>query len=275
MARMQIMQEQSSAIARDATDAMWHRAQCAPTGTPVNEALDNLLKHPRIWRARNTAGPETPQGLPSGYRPLDRHLPGGGWPRHALTEILVEHHGRGELRLLMPALARLCRAGGEPGGAGQAGWIAWIAPPFQPYPPALAAWGIDLSRLLVAHPKSRSDTLWAAEQALASGNCAAVLLWPDNDAGSDIRTYRRHGANRHGAISTKVRPGTHSIRRLQLAAEKGRSWAVAFRPREARSEISAAALRLELVQGERDTMHVFILKSRGGSPAMVQNVIHD
>jgi hypothetical protein len=240
---------------------------------PVNEALDNLLKHPRIWRARNTAGPEAPRGLPSGYHQLDRHLPGGGWPRHAMTEILVGHHGRGELRLLMPALARLCRAGGEPGGdAAQAGWIAWIAPPFQPYPPALAAWGIDLSRLLVVHPKSRSDTLWAAEQALASGNCAAVLLWPDGGdggAGSDIRTCRRHDAT-----STNVRPGTHSIRRLQLAAEKGRSWAVAFRPLEARSEISAAALRLELVQGERG-MDVVVLKSRGGSPAKVQNVFHD
>ena len=239
----------------------------------VEEALENLLKHPRIWRARNT-GPEAAQGLPSGYHQLDRHLPGGGWPRHALTEILVEHPGRGELRLLMPALARLCRAGGD---AGQAGWIAWIAPPFQPYPPALAAWGIDLSRLLVVHPKSRADTLWAAEQALASGNCAAVLLWPDGGdggAGSDIRTYRRHGASRHGAISTNVRPGTHSIRRLQLAAEQGRSWAVAFRPLEARSEMSAAALRLELAQGERGT-DVFIFKSRGGSPAMVQNVIHD
>ena len=236
---------------RDATDVMWCRAQCALLpGTSVNEALDNLLEHPRIWRARSTGGPEAPQGLPSGYRQLDRHLPGNGWPRHALTEILVGHHGRGELRLLMPALARLCRAGHEPGGdAAQAGWIAWIAPPFQPYPPALAAWGIDLSRLLVVHPKSRSDTLWAAEQALASGNCAAVLLWPD---GIDGRFSRR----------------------LQLAAEKGRSWAVAFRPLESRSEISAATLRLELVQGERGT-DVFILKSRGGSPAMVQNVIHD
>ncbi|HET6629404.1 MAG TPA: translesion DNA synthesis-associated protein ImuA [Woeseiaceae bacterium] len=211
----------------------------------MNEALESLLKNPRVWRARNAATAEAPQGWPSGYRKLDRVLPGAGWPRHALTEILVEHPGTGELRLLMPALAQLCRAGKS--DTGEAGWITWIAPPFQPYPPALTQWGIDLSRLLVVHPKQSTDTLWAAEQALASGNCAAVLLWPDF---------------------------SNFSRRLQLAAEKGRSWAIAFRPLEARAEISAAALRLELVKGERGT-DVRILKSRGGRPATVQNVIHE
>lgn len=224
----------------------------------MNAALENLLKNPRVWRARSTATAEAPQGRPSGYRKLDRFLPGGGWPRHALTEILVEHHGTGELRLLMPALARLCRAGKD-GDTGEAGWVAWIAPPFQPYPPALIEWGIDLSRLLVVHPKRSTDTLWAAEQALASGNCAAVLLWPQK-------------MNGHSPHSGTV-PINFS-RRLQLAAEKGRSWAIVFRPLEARSEISAAVLRLELAKGERGT-DVRILKSRGGRPATVQNVIHD
>lgn len=214
---------------------------------PVNEALESLLRNPRVWRARNTASAETlNRGWPSGYRKLDRHLPGGGWPRHAVTEILVGHHGMGELRLLMPALARLCKDAGD--ADGEAGWIAWIAPPFQPYSPALTEWGIDLSRLLVVQAKQSTDTLWAAEQALASGNCAAVLLWPDSCRPADSR-------------------------RLQLAAGKGRSWAIVFRPLEARSEISAAALRLELRNGERGT-DVFILKSRGGSRVTVQNVFH-
>jgi hypothetical protein len=236
----------------------------------MNAALENLLRNPRVWRARNTASAQAPQGWPSGYRKLDRLLPGGGWPRHALTEILVEHHGTGELRLLMPALARLCHAGKDD-EAGEAGWIAWIAPPFQPYPPALTEWGIDLSRLLVVHPKRRTDTLWAAEQALASGNCAAVLLWP-GEMGVEPQFPRppQHLASR----SRKLRFDPHFSRRLQLAAEKGRSWGIVFRPLEVRSEISAAALRLELVKGERGT-DVRILKSRGGRPVTVQNVIHD
>lgn len=244
----------------------------------MNEALDKLLRNPRVWRASSTASAQAPQGWSSGYRKLDRFLPGGGWPRHALTEILVEHHGTGELRLLMPALARLSRAG-TADDTGEAGWVAWIAPPFQPYPPALTEWGIDLSRLLVVHPKESTDTLWAAEQALASGNCAAVLLWPGEMGGEiGVEPPFSSPAARPGKSQRKWRfdPNfsTHFSRRLQLAAEKGRSWGIAFRPLEARSEISAAALRLELAKGERGT-DVRILKSRGGRPATVQNVIHD
>lgn len=228
----------------------------------MNAAFENLLRNPRVWRARNTSTAEAPQGCPSGYPKLDRHLPGGGWPRHALTEILLAQHGTGELRLLMPALARLGRAAKDAAGnAEQVGWIAWIAPPFQPYPPALTEWDLDLSRLLIVHPERGAETFWAAEQALASGNCAAVLLWPETIGGMNGVPRRKH------------RSDPNAFRRLQLAAEKGRSWAVAFRPLQA-SEHSAAALRLKLVKGERG-MDVVILKSRGGRQAAVQNLIHD
>jgi cell division inhibitor SulA/protein ImuA len=127
------------------------------------------------------------------------------------------------------------------------GWIAWVAPPFQPYPPALQQWGIELSRMLIVRPKNDSEMLWSAEQALSSGTCAAVLLWPDvlDDQAS---------------------------RRLQLAAEKGNSWAIAFRPPAARREPSAAALRLELLANGEGT-RVSILKSRGGRPAVLHDLL--
>jgi hypothetical protein len=83
----------------------------------VNDALDNLLRDRRVWRAVKTADDSTAllapvwtTGLATGYPKLDRQLPGGGWPRQALTEILLEHYGTGELQLLMPALARLGHA---------------------------------------------------------------------------------------------------------------------------------------------------------------------
>jgi hypothetical protein len=101
--------------------------------------------------------------------------------------------------------------------------------------------------MLVVRPRSDSEALWSAEQALSSGTCAAVLLWPrllDDQAS----------------------------RRLQLAAEKGDSWAIAFRPLSAHREPSAAALRLELSVGHRGT-RLAILKSRGGSPAVLHNVV--
>jgi protein ImuA len=61
-------------------------------------------------------------------------------------------------------------------------------------------------------------------------------------------------------------------RRLQLAAEKGHSWAIAFRPLTARRQASAAALRLELQAGAQG-MRVHILKSRGGRPAVIDPLL--
>jgi hypothetical protein len=217
----------------------------------VNDALLYLLQNPRVWRGSqldalqgSIDGSKGPGAYSTGYARLDGHLPGGGWPRQALTEILLEHYGTGELKLLMPALAHLSNASDQ-----EAGWIAWIAPPFQPYPPALLQWGINLAHMLIVHPRQDVEALWAAEQALSSGNCAAVLIWSD---ALDNRTSRR----------------------LQLAAEKGRSWAIAFRPLKAAAQTSAAALRIALTTGERGT-DVRILKSRGGRPVTVPGIIHD
>ena len=70
---------------------------------------------------------------------LDAELPGGGWPATALIEILPQHEGIGELRILGHTLARLSNEGRS---------LAWIAPPHLPYAPALQAAGIDLARLL-------------------------------------------------------------------------------------------------------------------------------
>jgi cell division inhibitor SulA/protein ImuA len=207
-------------------------------------SLDKLLENPRVWRGHNQA--QAANGLASGYEALDRHLPGGGWPQCSLTEILVEHYGIGELRLLMPALAALS-ADSNAADHAEPGWIAWVAPPFQPYPPALQQWGINLSRMLIVRPKDDSEMLWSAEQALSSGTCAAVLLWP---AALDDQASRR----------------------LQLAAEKGNSWAIAFRPPAARSEPSAAALRIELLSNGEGT-RLSILKSRGGRPAVLHDVL--
>ena len=207
-------------------------------------SLEKLLENPRVWRGHGQA--RVMPGLSSGYEKLDRLLPGGGWPQQALTEILIEQYGIGELKLLMPALASLCIE--EPGADHvESGWIAWVAPPFQPYPPALQKWGIELSRMLIVRPRDDSEVLWSAEQALSSGTCAAVLLWP--------RTL-----------------DDQASRRLQLAAEKGGSWAVAFRPLSARRQPSAAALRIEL-SADREGTRLAILKSRGGRPAVLHDVL--
>ncbi len=192
--------------------------------------LENLLRHPGIWRTQR--GGESPHNtLSTGFAELDRALPAGGWPLGALTEILFQGMGAGELRLVMPALARLSREGR---------WIAWIAPPHIPYAPALAAWGVDLSRLLLVRTRSENDALWAAEQALRSGSCGAVLIWP---ASVDDR----------------------SLRRLQLAAESGECWGLLFRTAHV-PQRSPAAVRLKLEPLPQGAL-VQILKCRGRAPS--------
>ncbi len=166
--------------------------------------------------------------MPTGFATLDAELPGGGWPTGCLTELLPAHEGIGELRILGPALAALSRAGRR---------LAWIAPPHLPYAPALDAAGIALTQLLIVRTAAARDTLWAAEQALASAACGAVLVWPGRAKYAELR-------------------------RLQLAAEKTRALAVLFRAPRAASEASPAVLRLAL-HTAFGGLAVRILKRRG------------
>jgi hypothetical protein len=190
--------------------------------------LESVLQHPGIWRG-NQRAQTVEDTLPTGFAALDELLPGGGWPRGALTELLIERQGIGELRLLMPTLARLSKADG---------WLAWVAPPYVPYAAALAAVGIDLKHLVVVKPPSEADAWWTAEQAVRSGVCGALLAWL---RAADERRMRR----------------------LQLAAEIGHTWGVLFRHARAAQERSPAALRL-LLEPTANGLAVHILKRRGG-----------
>lgn len=194
----------------------------------MTPSLESVLQHPGVWRG-NQRAQTAAEVLPTGFAVLDELLPGGGWPRGALTELLLGRQGIGELRLLMPALARLSEADG---------WLAWVAPPYVPYASALAAAGIDLKRLVVAKPSSMADAWWTAEQALRSGVCGALLAWL---RAADERRMRR----------------------LQLAAETGHTWGVLFRHARAAQDRSPAALRL-LLEPVAEGLAVHILKRRGG-----------
>ena len=193
----------------------------------MSSPLQALLQNPAIWRGGEQARVVLPS-IATGFAELDRELPGGGWPRAVVSEMLTERCGIGELSLLMPALARLSQQGG---------WLMLIAPPWVPYAPALAARGVRLSKVIVASTTTDKDTLWAAEQSLRAGNCCAVLLWPD-------------AINEHG------------LRRLQLAAEQGGSFGVVFGEAARAAFSSPAPLRLRLGV-HQNRLSVKILKRRG------------
>jgi len=185
--------------------------------------LTRLLEHPAIWRGRSSARLAV---LPSGFAALDERLPGNGWPRSGLIEILIARFGSGELYLMLPMLAALTRAAG-------ARWCVWVAPPLMPFAPALAAAGVVLDRVAVV---GGARPLWAFEQVLGSGACDAALAW--------VR-----------------QPQTRELRRLQLATERGRTLGVLFRPRSAARESSPAVLRLGLAPCAAG-LRVTLLKGR-------------
>ncbi len=202
--------------------------------------IKKLLESPHVWRGFSKRSGDDVHA--TGFEDLDAHLPGGGWPAAALTEIILERHGIGELSLLMPAMARLCALDLS---ESDRGWIFWVSPPFIPYAPALSRHGIDLNRILLVHaPAMRCGSLWAMEQALRAKSCAVVLAWA------------------RAADQT-------ALRRLQLAAEEARCWTVLFRPATALRERSPAALRLRLTRDAIATQ-VEILKCRGARSAVVQ-----
>jgi hypothetical protein len=189
-------------------------------------AIDALLHERRVWKGQSTALPPSPQ--PTGFAALDAALPAGGWPEGAMTELLIPVDGIGELQLLWPTLARLSRSGER---------IVLVAPPYVPFAPAWRAAGIELRMLQVVEATSARDALWATEQCLRSGSCGGVLCWP------------REVDDR-------------ALRRLQVAAESGRTLAFATRPLAASRNPSPASLRIAI---DPHPAQLRVLKCRGGT----------
>jgi hypothetical protein len=201
------------------------------------DALAEVLADARVWKLKGASAAPARPVWSTGRSSLDARLPGGGWPTASLIEVLLEDTGLGEVQLFLPALVA-CQ------GRAESPWLIWISPPHEPYAPALAQQGIKLNRLLVVRPPSATEALWAAEQALSSGVCAAVFLWLK---GTDDRW----------------------LRRLKLAAEAGGALGVLFRPERHRYESSPATLRLLVSKGETETPCIDLLKVQGGRPGPV------
>jgi cell division inhibitor SulA/protein ImuA len=200
-------------------------------------ALESVLNHPSVWRGNECA--RVTAVAPTGFAELDAHLPGGGWPTGAITEIYAERPGVGELKLTLPAVARFTQ---------ESRWVSVIAAPHIPYAPAFAAQGVRLEHLLFVRPGSVQDNVWASEQALSASCCGAVLLWQEH-------------------------VNERALRRLQLAAESAST--VLFLFRSARvAPASPAALRLHVSRMQGRTI-VRILKRRGGGlPAPIALDLH-
>ncbi|MFQ5468688.1 MAG: translesion DNA synthesis-associated protein ImuA [Gammaproteobacteria bacterium] len=197
-------------------------------------SLQQLLQQGSIWRGNTHDVYQYEggvKGIASGYDELDDVLPFHGWPTGALTEILHLFPGQGELQLLLPALGRLTH---------EQCYVVLINPPWVPCAFALSAAGIRLPFLISISGLNGADQYWAMEQSLRADQCGAVLVWPDQD------------------LNTKT------LRRLQLAAEKGESCGFLFRHPRFRKQHSPAALRLQL-HAEEVGAQLEMIKCRGRS----------
>lgn len=197
----------------------------------MSATLDDLLSRDLLWKPGQRRVPAR-TGLPTGYAPLNAVLRESGWPRGALVELLAAQPGAGELRLILPVLGALSASGL---------YQLWIDPPFQPFAPGLLPRGIDLRQLVIVRPTDRPQWLWAAEQALRSPGCGAVVAWSGN------------GRARYA-----------ELRKLQVAAAERHCVGFLFNhPRHA-DTASPAALRLQL-NAQGDGLSVEILKQRGSA----------
>lgn len=177
-------------------------------------ALQPLLDARTLWQAgRHVRAPLDAES--TGHAALDALLPCGGWPRGALSELLVPYDGVGELSLLLPMLTAVSARGGR---------IVLVAPPYVPYAPSWRQRGVALEAMTVLDAGPR-DALWAMEQCLRSGSCEVVLGWP---RGGDAQ----------------------ALRRLQVAAQAGRAIGIVLRDARHAANPSPAALRLQCARGE-------------------------
>jgi len=211
------------------------------------EARDAVLERLRDEIRRLERRPARREGtVPCGVPEVDAAL-GGGFRRGALTE-LAGGPASGKTAAALALVAAL----------GPQDLSAWVDGPGELYPPAAAALGVDLGRLLLVRPgfpggsappappsaARRGPTpaaslheepwmagLWAGEALLASGAFAAVVL--------DVPVPR---AGLCGAEAMS--------KRLQAAVEKGGAIGVWLAPRGASLRLPAAA-RVDCLPGGR------------------------
>ncbi|MFK7890225.1 MAG: translesion DNA synthesis-associated protein ImuA [Granulosicoccus sp.] len=204
--------------------------------------LDALLKsHPALWRGRDQYT-DNHLSVPTGFPALDKALPGRGWHVGGVTELLLDQHGIGELSLLLPGLRHVTSGHLNP-ESNQRLWAAFVSPPHIPYAPAFINAGIQLDRLLIINAADDTETLWATEQVLRSGLFGSVVSW-----------INRSSAQRQ--------------RRLQLAAETGKTWAVVYRPLHSHKEHSPVCARI-CIESINQQLTLKIIKSRAGKPQTV------
>ena len=183
-----------------------------------------------VWRGTDLGG-AVARTVPSGFSALDSQLPGGGWPTHSLTELLMPQAALCEWRLLGPALPSLIDSGGR---------VYLIAPPKQPHVGGLTQLGLSSDQVVWISASTPVDRLWVTEQIVKSDPAGVVLSW-----------------------LPQARP--EQIRRLQIHAQSCDAPVFLFRPVGTLGDASPAPLRVSVALAAGWDLEVRIPKRRGAS----------
>lgn len=195
----------------------------APTalGTPTVLETQTMLETLRarvgcIAVARQDSGTV----FSTGCAAMDAWLPQGGLHPASLTEWVAAHDSvaAGSLAILAAA-HRLRQISDRP--------LVVVDPEGSLYPPALEALGVPVERLILLRPRSSADAIWAIDQSLRSGAVAAV--W----------------------AMLAMRLEDRDARRLQLAAETGRTPGLLVRDFHARGKPSFADVQFYVQDKKR------------------------
>jgi protein ImuA len=169
--------------------------------------------------------------LTTGLPALDCLPPGGGFACGAVHEVLSDSGAA----LLLPLL--IVRQ------AVKRGWVVWCDRSKEFNPPAAAALGIELSRLLILRPSDGQEETWAVTESLRCRGVSACVA------------------------STKTLSFLQA-RRFQLAAEHGGGIGILLRPAQAASQPYAAVTRwlATPAPGERKLQreHLKLIHGHGG-----------
>lgn len=187
-----------------------------PTFCSKNSVLRGLF-HSHLWQSlEKLVGSR--ECVSTGCKPLDEALstpqrcstptssPHSGIPRGSLIEWLGDGLGNPASVLATVAAREAARAGGV---------TVFIDRSKTFYPPAAAAWGIDLDRTLIVHPENEKDELWVMDQVMRCAHVAAMVSWPKKLDHLNFRRLQLAG-ERSGCLGMLIRP---------LAASREPSWA--------------------------------------------------
>lgn len=184
-----------------------------------------------VWRGAEL-GTAMAGSVPSGWDALDAELPGGGWPRHAVTEVLAAQPGILEWRVIGGALRHVSTAEGQ---------IVVVGPPKAPHIAGLTHQGISARHFVWIQAETPAERLWVTEQLIKSGAAGAVVAW--------LPQARQE-----------------QIRRLQICALACEAPVFLFRPAAVRHDSSAAPLRVHASCDLDWQLRLDVFKRRG--PAM-------